>query len=113
MDSQSGSATLGEGEGSGSVTATFDGNDEYLAGSATYTVTVKAKVEGEIPLVYQVENTGADVNPVLPTKAEGERVDALPDPFKWSDGSGRALDFSDWAQRRGEIAKEIQKEMGI
>ena len=108
IDTQTGIATLGEGEGKGSVTATFEGNDEYLAGTATYTVTVKAKVDGNIPLVYAVENTSADASPVLPTKSQGERIDALPDPFKWSYGSGRALDFSDWSQRRGEIAKEIQ-----
>ena len=108
VDQQSGTVTLGEGEGKATVTATFDGNEEYEAGSASYTVVVKTKVEGAIPLVYEVENTGADVNPYLPTKAQGEKVDALPDPFKWSDGSGRVADFSDWAQRRGEIAKEIQ-----
>lgn len=63
---------------------------------------------GEIPFVYSVENTGSDAEPVLPTRAEGQRVDPLPDPLAWSDGSGRAIDFKDWSRRRGEIAKEIQ-----
>ena len=62
----------------------------------------------DIPLVYSVENTGADANPVLPTKAEGRKIEVLPDPFEWSDGSGRIASFADWAKRRGEIAKEIQ-----
>ena len=90
------------------VTAAFDGNEEYEAGSASYTITVRKKVEGGIPLVYDVENTGADVSPVLPSFKEARKIDPLPDPLEWSDGSGRVSDFSDWAQRRGEIAKEIQ-----
>ena len=60
------------------------------------------------PLVYSVENTGADANPVLPSKDQAKKVDPLTDPFEWSDGSGRVTDFADWAKRRGEIAKEIQ-----
>lgn len=61
-----------------------------------------------IPLVYSVENTGADANPVLPTKDQAKKIDPLPDPLEWSDGSGRAVSFDEWARRRGEIAKEIQ-----
>jgi hypothetical protein len=76
--------------------------------SNRFQVTGSADDGGKIPLVYSVENTGADANPVLPTKAQGEKIDALPDPFRWSDGSGRVTDFKDWALRRGEIAKEIQ-----
>ena len=62
----------------------------------------------QLPLVYETENTGIKANPVLPTFAEGNRVDPLPDPLIWSDGSGRITDFKDWSLRRGEIAKEIQ-----
>ena len=62
----------------------------------------------DIPLVYSVENTGAEANPVLPTKDQAKKIDPLPDPLEWSDGSGRVTDFSDWSKRRGEIAKEIQ-----
>lgn len=61
-----------------------------------------------IPLVYNVENTGAAASPVLPSREEARRIDPLPDPLEWSNGSGRATNFSDWAMRRGEIAKEIQ-----
>ena len=62
----------------------------------------------DIPLVYSVEDTGAEANPVLPTKDQAKKIDPLPDPLEWSDGSGRVTDFSDWSKRRGEIAKEIQ-----
>ncbi len=62
----------------------------------------------DIPLVYSVENTGAEANPVLPTKDQAKKIDPLPDPLEWSDGSGRVTEFSDWSKRRGEIAKEIQ-----
>ena len=60
------------------------------------------------PLVYEKENTGINANPVLPSKEQGTKCEALPDPLKWSDGSGRITDFKDWSLRRGEIAKEIQ-----
>ncbi len=61
------------------------------------------------PLVYNAENTGAAlpkieyVNPdQLPQCA------ALPDPFAWSDGSGRSTKFADWERRRNEIKSEIE-----
>ncbi len=108
VNNTTGVATLGEGEGNGTVTATFAGNEEYAPGSASYNVVVKTKVVGDIPLVYDVENTGAAANPVLPSKDEAKKVDPLPDPLEWSDGSGRVTDFSDWSLRRGEIAREIQ-----
>ena len=62
----------------------------------------------QLPLVYETENTGIKANPVLPTKEQGTKVETLPDPLAWSDGSGRVTDFKDWSLRRGEIAKEIQ-----
>ena len=61
-----------------------------------------------LPLVYETENTGANANPVLPTKEQSRKTEALPDPLEWSDGSSRITDFKDWTLRRGEIAKEIQ-----
>ena len=67
-----------------------------------------AWAQDDIPLVYKVENTGSAASPVLPAKDQAKKVDPLPDPFEWSDGSGRVNSFSDWSQRRGEIAKEIQ-----
>lgn len=66
-------------------------------------------VAQEMPLVYEVENTCADCpRPYLPSFNELPSVQALPDPFRWSDGRGRIASFSDWAYRRAEIAAEIQ-----
>ena len=39
----------------------------------------------EVPLVYEVENTGADCpEPPLPSFNELPIIEALPDPFMWS-----------------------------
>lgn len=62
----------------------------------------------EIPLVYEVENTAAEVNPVLPPFEELPSVAPLTDPFLWSDSSGYCTDFKDWSRRRAEIGKEIE-----
>lgn len=69
----------------------------------------------EAPSVYGVENTGADYPaPAFPTADELPAVAELPDPFEWSDGSGRVTRFSDWARRRSEIAAELQHyELGV
>jgi len=62
-----------------------------------------------IPLVYSVENTGADCPaPPLSPVNELRRIDPLPDPFEWSDGSGRVSSFDEWRCRRAEIGAEIQ-----
>lgn len=61
------------------------------------------------PLVYSVENTGSEFSqPVLLGINELPVVEHLPDPFEWSDGSGRLSQFQDWSRRRNEIAAEIQ-----
>jgi len=62
----------------------------------------------KIPLVYDVENTGAKVTPVFPTRQEAPKTIGLTDPLEWSNGKGRVKKFSKWSKRRGEIAKEIQ-----
>ncbi len=62
------------------------------------------------PLVYDVENTGADCPP--PTLLPYDQLPftrPLTDPFLWSDGSGRSTAFSDWRCRRNEIKKAIEK----
>ena len=62
-----------------------------------------------MPLVYDVENTGTDCPiPYLPSFNELPSIEALPDPFEWSDGRGRISNFSDWRYRRVEIGAEIQ-----
>lgn len=63
----------------------------------------------DVPLVYDVENTGADCpDPVLPSANQCKSVSKLPDPFEWSDGSGRIETLADWTCRRNEIKREIE-----
>ena len=109
VDAQSGLVTLGEGKGRATVTATFSGNDEYKAGAASYSIVVRAQDAGDRPLVYDVEDacTGF-AEPPYPTRSELPFIEQLPDPFMFSDGSGRALDFADWQRRRSEISNELQ-----
>ena len=62
-----------------------------------------------LPLVYDVENTGADCPiPYLPSFSELPSIKPLPDPFAWADGRGRIKNFSDWRIRRAEIGAQIQ-----
>lgn len=62
-----------------------------------------------IPLVYEVENTGANCpKPAFPAFDELPTIQPLTDPFEWSDGHGRSTKFADWRCRRAEIAAEIQ-----
>lgn len=50
--------------------------------------------KAELPLVYDQENTGVACEaPVLPAVSELLAYPLLPDPFAWSDGSGRVEDF--------------------
>ena len=68
-----------------------------------------APKETEVPLVYDVENTGAAfAAPTMPARDALPRVMGLTDPLAWSDGSGRSEDFASWSRRRAEIAQEIQ-----
>ncbi len=63
----------------------------------------------KIPLVYDVENTGASFpKPVLPSINKLPTIHPLTDPFEWSDGSGRVTCFADWSRRRAEIKAEIE-----
>jgi hypothetical protein len=49
-----------------------------------------------------------------PTMSQSPVIDPLTDPFMWSDGSGRSLNFNDWKRRRNEIKKEIEHyEIGL
>jgi hypothetical protein len=72
-------------------------------------------VAQEIPWVYEIENTGANFPlPVLPSISDLPTIHPLPDPFEWSDGSGRETNFSSWSQRRAEIKAEIEQyEIGL
>jgi hypothetical protein len=64
----------------------------------------------EIPLVYDVENTGADCpEPTFPSVGELPTIEALPDPFKWADSTrGRITTRGDWRCRRAEIGALVE-----
>lgn len=62
-----------------------------------------------IPLVYDVEHTGAlFAEPAYRSFAELAEQRQLPDPLAWADGSGSLTHFADWSRRRAEIASLIQ-----
>ena len=62
-----------------------------------------------LPFVYPVENSGASfAKPKKLTPNQMESCALLPDPFAWSDGSGRSEDFADWEKRRNEIKAEVE-----
>ncbi len=80
-----------------------------LVGAALVFVAGCASGPVSVPLVYDVENTSAGMAlPPLPTADQAPSVSGLPDPFEWSDGSGRVSRFSDWSRRRGEIKAELE-----
>lgn len=69
------------------------------------------------PLVYSVENTGANCPPPpLLNMADLPVIQPLPDPFMWSATNptnwayptGRSTNFADWPCRRAEIKREIE-----
>ncbi len=71
-------------------------------------VFVDSLAQGILPFVYQIENTGADFpKPTFPSFSKLPVIQALPDPFEWSDGRGRISNFSDWRYRRAEIGAQI------
>lgn len=65
----------------------------------------------DVPLAYDVENAGMDCpEPPLPSFSELPTIEALPDPFAWSDTTrGRIISYEDWRCRRAEIGAEIQR----
>jgi hypothetical protein len=72
-------------------------------------------VAQQLPLVYNVENTGAAcAKPVIPTVEQAKAYAMLPDPFAKADGSGQIKKFSEWACRRAEIKSMIEGiEIGV
>ncbi|MEO9593154.1 hypothetical protein [Rhodopirellula bahusiensis] len=72
-------------------------------------VSNKDLMSQDVPLVYEVEHTGADYPPpILPSIDDLPVIQSLPDPFAWSDGSGRSTELTDWSRRRSEIKAEIE-----
>ena len=68
-------------------------------------------VHGEdLPLSYSKENTGKECKRAeLLDPAKLKKVDTLPNPFEWTDGSGKVTSFDEWECRRNEIKDEIEK----
>ena len=67
------------------------------------------KQKGNVPLVYEVENTGSKfAAPKMPTIDALPEIRELPDPLKWSNGKGKVKSFKDWSKRRSEISNMIQ-----
>jgi hypothetical protein len=63
----------------------------------------------ELPLVYDVENTGANFSkPIFPSFEQLPIIRPLPDPFRFFDGS-RDSSFASWERRRNEIKAAIEK----
>jgi len=85
-------------------------NDYYFAAvlSGIIWFNVMPVTSQEIPLVYDVENSVPPFEVCLPSFEDLPVIETLPDPFAWSDGSGRSTRFEDWGRRRMEIGAEIQ-----
>ena len=67
------------------------------------TLCAQAQQGKQLPLSYQVENTGAAfAKPVMPEASKLPVIKDLPDPLKGVNG------FGDWARKRSEIAALIQ-----
>ena len=62
-----------------------------------------------IPSVYDRENTGSSFKlPYMPNADALPVIKDLPDPLAFADGIRKVNGFGDWAQRRSEIAAQIQ-----
>jgi hypothetical protein len=62
-----------------------------------------------LPLVYSVENTGANYPaPAFPTFAHLPIIRPLTDPFRFADGT-RDTSFANWERRRNEIKAAIEQ----
>ena len=63
----------------------------------------------EIPLVYDVEFTGAEYEaPYFPTLEEAPVIKTLPNPFEFSNSTKQVKKFKDWEKRRAEIIRELE-----
>lgn len=73
-------------------------------------VTNPGPVPDGIPYYYTLEETGTSFpEPDLPAVSKLKSYKMLPNPFEFSDGSDTVTEFNQWAHRRYEISKEIQK----
>src|SRR5262249_1123519 len=72
-------------------------------------VTAFSQENSSLPLVYSVENTGANYPaPTFPTFAHLPIIRPLTDPFRFADGT-RDTSFANWERRRNEIKPAIEQ----
>ena len=78
-------------------------------------ISLLISVNSQIPLSYQLENTGKRCKePELLEPMNLKKIDKLPNPFEWSDGTKKVTCLEEWKCRRAEIKAEIEKyEIGI
>lgn len=70
---------------------------------------VPCRMPGPVPLVYDVEHTGAAfAEPAYLPFDQLPEQRTLPNPLAWADGSGEVAVFGQWSQRRAEIAHLLQ-----
>ena len=86
----------------------------FLAALMVVMVGAPISSRADVPLVYNVENTGTNYPaPPLPTLGNLPLIVPLPDPFNWASdplnvGGTRSTNFMDWEHHRNEIAAQIQ-----
>lgn len=81
----------------------------FFAISAAFVLAVSCESAGDIPLVYDKENTSESfAAPQLPSLEELPVIETLPDPLAFADGKGRVRRFSQWERRRAELLEQFQ-----
>lgn len=108
----SGSGSSGDASGSsgsGSSGASASSGSPGASGSPDGGRGDSASMNGDLPLVYAAENTGADCSVATAFPAVGALtlVSSLPDPFLLASGT-RLSTRDQWRCRRAEIASQIQ-----
>lgn len=77
--------------------------------AVAFALTLPTMAKREIPLVYDVEFTGAKYDaPYFPTLEEAPVIKTLPNPFEFSNSKKQVKRFSQWEKRRAEIVRELQ-----
>jgi len=66
------------------------------------------EVSQDLPLVYDVENTGAKATSAVPSFEASPAIPILPDPFRSFDGRVD-LSFGNWANRRAEVLASLEQ----
>ncbi|MEY4546755.1 MAG: hypothetical protein RL685_2950 [Pseudomonadota bacterium] len=103
-----GAGTSLSGDGTGNDATAGGGPDPAPAGPAPVEPPALTPA-GELPLVYGVEDTGADcAEPPLPAFAALPAISSLPDPFLMSAGE-RMTSRAQWRCRRAELQSILEE----